>query len=87
VPISRIQHENCQQIEEGVEEAGGILDDEFDEVDEEYNLVAGRKLEERVKRSIQMGETAFENIKQSVRSASCADDIRVQIQERRNRNS
>lgn len=66
MPLSRIQHENRQQIEENVEEAGDILDDEFDETDDEYNLVAGRKLEGRVKRNIQKGETAFENIKQSM---------------------
>lgn len=59
MPLSRIQHKNRQQIEEDVEEAGDILDDEDDKADEEYNLVASRKLEERVKRNIQNGETAW----------------------------
>ena len=39
-----------------VEEIRDILDDEMDEADEEHSLVAGPKLEERVRRNIQKGE-------------------------------
>ncbi|KAI7969160.1 hypothetical protein EIK77_006065 [Talaromyces pinophilus] len=53
--ISDDQEDEAVGIVRTVEEIRDILDDEIDEADE-HNLVAGRKLEERVRRNIQKGE-------------------------------